>query len=188
MKFDLEIKIFMVKGICGNFQLFFNYFLTIFYVFSGSNYIRKPSKNLAYIRNEIWPWIVDFQGEGCLREPFHYFPIFSAWNYIEIPSQTFMTNETNFLHCTQKNDFINKCHFCDSNKSRFIFLGKRFFTTWPFLIFKNEFLNGWNYKKTIFQNKIFINKLLYLIINNSISKIGNGHVAENLFPKKMNHD
>ena len=43
-------------------------------------------------------------------------------------------------------------------------------------------------KKTIFQNKIFINKLLYLVIINSISKIGNGQVVENLFPKKMNRD
>ena len=43
-------------------------------------------------------------------------------------------------------------------------------------------------KKTIFQNKIFINKLLYLIIINSISKIENGHVVENLFPKQMNRD
>ena len=57
------------------------------------------------------------------------------------------------------------------------------FTTWPFPIFENEFFNGWNDKKTI-----FINKLLYLIIINSISKIGNGHVVENLFPKKMNRD
>ena len=39
-------------------------------------------------------------------------------------------------------------------------------------------------KKTIFQNKIFINKLLYLVIINSISKIGNGHVVENLCLKK----
>ena len=43
-------------------------------------------------------------------------------------------------------------------------------------------------KETIFQNKIFINRLLYLIIINSISKIGIGHVVENLFPKKMNLD
>ena len=43
-------------------------------------------------------------------------------------------------------------------------------------------------KKTIFQNKIFINKLLYLIIINSISKIGNSHVVKNLFPKKINRD
>ena len=43
-------------------------------------------------------------------------------------------------------------------------------------------------KKTMFQNKIFINKLLYLIIINSISKIGNGQVVENLFPNKMNRD
>ena len=42
--------------------------------------------------------------------------------------------------------------------------------------------------KKKFLNKIFINKLLYLIIINSISKIGNGHVVENLFPKKMNRD
>ena len=38
----------------------------------------------------------------------------------------------------------------------------------------------------MFQNKIFINKLLYLTIINSISKIGNNHVVDNLFPKKMN--
>ena len=37
-------------------------------------------------------------------------------------------------------------------------------------------------------NKIFINKLLHLIIINSISKIENGYIAENLFPKKMNCD
>ena len=43
-------------------------------------------------------------------------------------------------------------------------------------------------KKTIFQNKIFINKLLYFIIINSISKIENGQVVENLFAKKMNRD
>ena len=66
MKFDLEIEIFKVKGVCGS-------FFTIFYVFSGSNYIRKPSNNLSYIRNKIWPLIVDFQGQGCLREFHHYF-------------------------------------------------------------------------------------------------------------------
>ena len=43
-------------------------------------------------------------------------------------------------------------------------------------------------KKTLFQKKIFINKLLYFIIFNSISKIGKGQVVENLFPKKMNRD
>ena len=43
-------------------------------------------------------------------------------------------------------------------------------------------------KKTIFHNKIVINKLLYMIIIDLILKIGNGHVVENLFPKKMNHD
>ena len=80
---------------------------------------------------------------------------------------------------TQKNNFINKFYFCpnlfsyrfelnlkkwcDSNKWRFIFLGKRFSTAWPFLIFVNEFFNGWNYKKTIFQNK-----LMHLIIINLI--------------------
>ena len=42
--------------------------------------------------------------------------------------------------------------------------------------------------KTLFQNKIFINNLLYLIIINSISKIGNVQVVENTFPKKMNRD
>ena len=35
---------------------------------------------------------------------------------------------------------------------------------------------------------MFINKLLYLIIIYSISKIENGHVVENLFPKKMKRD
>ena len=48
----------------------------------------------------------------------------------------------------------------------FIF-AQTYFTTWLFRIFENEFFNGWNYKKTIIQNKIFINKLLYLIIINS---------------------
>ena len=52
--FDLELAIFKVKGLCGN-------FLTIFF-------------------------------------------ILSAWNCIEIPSQTFMTNETTFLHCTLRTD------------------------------------------------------------------------------------
>ena len=56
----------------------------------------------------------------------------------------------------QKNNLINKFYFfpnlfsyrfepnfqkwCDSNKSRFIFLGKRFSTTWPFLIFEIELI------------------------------------------------
>ena len=66
MKFDFGIEIFKVKGVCGN-------FLTIFYVFSASNYRWKPSKNLAYIRNKILPWIGDFQGQGCLRQFFYYF-------------------------------------------------------------------------------------------------------------------
>ena len=43
------------------------------WIFSASNYIRKPSKNLAYIRNKIWLWIGDFQGQGCLWEFFYYF-------------------------------------------------------------------------------------------------------------------
>ena len=46
MKFDLEIEIFMDKVVCGN-------SFTIFYVFSGSNYRRKPSKNLAYIKKNL---------------------------------------------------------------------------------------------------------------------------------------
>ena len=29
---------------------------------------------------------------------------------------------------------------------------------------------------------------MYMIVINSIPKIGNGHVVENLFPKKMNRD
>ena len=48
-------------------------FFCHFFVFSVSNYIRKPSKNLAYIRNQIWPWIGDFQGQGCLQDFFYYF-------------------------------------------------------------------------------------------------------------------
>ena len=40
MKLDLEIEIFKVKGVCGN-------FFTIFYVFSASNYIRIPSRKLG---------------------------------------------------------------------------------------------------------------------------------------------
>ena len=42
--------------------------------------------------------------------------------------------------------------------------------------------------KKKFQKKVFMNKLLYLMIINLISNIGNGHVLENLFPKKMNRD
>ena len=61
--FDLEIESFKVKGVCGN----------VFNVFSASNYIRKPSKNLAYIRNKILPLFGNFQGQGCLREFFYYF-------------------------------------------------------------------------------------------------------------------
>ena len=34
---------------------------------------RKPTKNLAYIRNKIWPWIGDFQGQRSLRELFYHF-------------------------------------------------------------------------------------------------------------------
>ena len=37
----------------------------------------------------------------------------------------------------------------------------------------------------MFQNKIFINKLLNLIIINSYSKIENGQVVENLFLEKV---
>ena len=86
----------------------------------------------------------------------------------------------------QKNDFINKFYFwpnffsfrflpnfkklCDSNKSWNIFSEKRFPTTSPFLIFQNIFSNGWNHWKNMFQNEIFINKLLNLIIIYSFSK------------------
>ena len=90
---------------------------------------------------------------------------------------------------TQKNNFINKFYFwpnffsyrflpnlkklCDSNKLRIISSEKRFLTTSPFLIFKNKFFNGWKHYKNIFQNEIFINKLLNLIMIYSFSKIGN---------------
>ena len=43
-------------------------------------------------------------------------------------------------------------------------------------------------KKLFFKTKFFINKLLYLIIIDLISKIGYGHVVENLFLKKMIRD
>ena len=60
---------------------------------NGKNSEKKSLKHL-------WPWNRDFQGQRCLREFFYYFFfIFSAWNYIEVPSQIFMTNETKFLHC-----------------------------------------------------------------------------------------
>ena len=91
---------------------------------------------------------------------------------------------------TQKNNVINQFYFCpnffsyrflpnfkkwcDSNKSWIIFSEERFPAISPFLIFKNEFFNGWNYKKTIFQNKFFKNELPYLIIIYSFPKIGNG--------------
>ena len=39
--------------------------------------------------------------------------------------------------------------------------------------------------KTIFQYKIIINKLLYLIIINSFSKIENGQVVGNIFFEEM---
>ena len=42
-------------------------------------------------------------------------------------------------------------------------------------------------KKQLYKKKI-INKLLYLIIINSISKVRNTHVVENIFPKKMNRN
>ena len=57
-----------------------------------------------------------------------------------------------------------------------------------FLFLKMNSLMAEIIKKTIFLNKIFINKLLYSIIINSISKIGKVHVVENFFPKKMNRD
>ena len=63
------------------------YFLNVFYVFSASNYVRKPSLNSAYTRNEIWPWNRDFQGQGCLREFLNYFYVFSASIYTRKPSK-----------------------------------------------------------------------------------------------------
>ena len=43
---------------------------------------------------------VIFKVKGVCGNFFTIFFIFSAWNYIEVPFQTFMTNETNFLHWT----------------------------------------------------------------------------------------
>ena len=42
--------------------------------------------------------------------------------------------------------------------------------------------------KTIFQNEIFIKKVLNLIIIDSFSKIGNGQVVENIFIRKISYD
>ena len=47
-------------------------------------------------------------------------------------------------------------------------------------IFKNDAI--------LINQKNFIYKLLYLTVINSISKIGNSQVVENLFPKQINHD
>ena len=101
--------------------------------------------------------------------------------------ECFSFNSIFFL--VQKNNFIDKFYFwhnfvfnrflpnfkklCDSIKSRIIFSEKRFPTTSPFLFFKNKFFNGWYHLKKIFQNEIFIDKLLNLIIIYSFSKIGN---------------
>ena len=41
-----------------------------------------------------------FKVKGVCGNFLTIFFIFSAWNYIWITSQTFMTNKTNFLHCT----------------------------------------------------------------------------------------
>ena len=41
-----------------------------------------------------------FKVKGVCGNLLTIFFIFSTWNYIQIPFQTFMTNETNFLHCT----------------------------------------------------------------------------------------
>ena len=69
-----------------------------------------------------------------------------------------------------------------------IFLGKKFSTTWPFHIFEIEWI-------IIKYSNLFIQILFWKIdflwfqpLKNSFSKIGNGQVVENLFPKKMNHD
>ena len=43
-----------------------------FFVFSASNYVRKPSQNSTYTRTEIWPWNRDFKGQGRLRKFFYY--------------------------------------------------------------------------------------------------------------------
>ena len=103
---------------------------------------------------------------------------------------------------TQKNNFINKFYFfpslfsyrfetnfkkwCDSNGSWFIFLGKRFSKTWPFSNSEIELI-------IIKYSSLFIKMLFWKIVffkfqplKNSFSKIGNGEVVENLFPKKMN--
>ena len=74
---------------------------------------------------------------------------------------------------TQKNNFINKFYFClnlfsycfepnffkwcDSNKSWFIFSGKRLSTTWPFPIFEIELI-------IIKCSNLFIKMLLWKIV------------------------
>ena len=72
---------------------------------------------------------------------------------------------------------IFKNDACDSNKSRVIFSWKIFSTIlWRKPLRKN------------FRSKIFINKLLNLMIIYLYPKIRNGQVVENLFPEKMTRD
>ena len=57
-----------------------------------------------------------------------------------------------------------------------------------FTIFENKFFNSWKYLKKIFQNKIFINKLLNLIIIDLFLKIEDRQIVENLFSEWVIHD
>ena len=54
----------------------------------------KIPRNISNLKLTI------FKVKGVCGNFLTIFFIFSARNYIEIPSQTFMTYETNFLHCT----------------------------------------------------------------------------------------
>ena len=66
---------------------------------------------------------------------------------------------------------------------------KDYFSLKKFETQKNNFINKFYFWPNLFsyyKKPILINKLLYLIIIISISKIGNGYIVENLFPKKMN--
>ena len=56
--------------------------------------VKKNPQNIFEIE------LVIFKVKDVCGNFFTIFFILSAWNYIEMSSQTFMTNRTNFLHCT----------------------------------------------------------------------------------------
>ena len=77
---------------------------------------------------------------------------------------------------------------CDSNKSRIIFQRKDSPQLHRFQFLRINSLMAENIKFFFFQNEIFINKLLNLIIIYSFSKIGNVQVVENLLLGNVIHN